>query len=220
MGGVAEVFVMRIVEWYRAHGDRDLPWRSPRDGWATLVAAVMLRKTTAKQALRVYTEFLERFPTPHALVSAGEDEVKKIIEPLGMEHVRSRLFIELARELVARYGGRVPCDREALMGLPGVGPYIASEVLLVSCGSPEPLLDRNMIRVLERVFGIKSARKRPHTDPEMWKFARSLVPKDPEIAREFNYGVLDLARRVCRAASPKCGVCPLADICRYASRRS
>jgi len=47
---------------------------------------------------------------------------------------------------------------------------------LEPAGSPEPLLDRNMIRVLERVFGVRSARKRPHTNSAMWSFTRMLIP--------------------------------------------
>ena len=92
-----------------------------------------------------------------------------------------------------------------------MGDHIAAEVLLRVCGQPEPLLDRNMIRVIERVFGVKSARKRPHTDPELWSFARELVPKDPEEAEKFNFGVLDFARKVCRARSPRCTECFVTD---------
>jgi A/G-specific adenine glycosylase len=210
-----EDFRRRVVEWYEAHGDKDLPWRRTRDGWAVLVAAFFLKKTTTEQVVRVYEEFMCRFPSPQALLSASEDEVKAVIRPLGIEHQRTRHLVELARVLVQRFGGRVPCDRRSLDELPGVGDYIASEVLLRACGKPEPLLDRNMIRVLERVFGVRSARKRPHTDPAMWSFARMLVPRDPEEAEKFGFGVLDLARKVCTAENPRCEVCPLRNLCAW-----
>jgi A/G-specific adenine glycosylase len=214
----AEEFRRRIIEWYEVHGDKDLPWRRTRDGWAVLVAAFLLRKTTAEQVARVYEEFLRRFPSPQALLSASEDEVRELIRPLGIEHQRARHLIELAGVLVQRFGGRVPCDRRGLDELPGVGDYIASEVLLRACGRPEPLLDRNMIRVVERVFGVRSARRRPHTDPAMWSLARSLVPEDPELAERFGFGVLDFARKVCTAEKPKCGSCPVRDLCNYSAR--
>jgi A/G-specific adenine glycosylase len=214
-----EDFRKRIVEWYERYGDKDLPWRRTRDGWAVLLAAFLLKKTTTEQVVRVYEEFLRRFPNPQALLSASEDEVKAIIRPLGIEHQRARHILELARALVQRFGGRVPCDRKSLDELPGVGDYIASEVLLRACGKPEPLLDRNMIRVLERVFGVRSTKKRPHTDPAMWFFARMLVPKDPELAEKFNFGVLDFARKVCTAKDPKCDACPLSDLCARPAKR-
>jgi len=72
-----------------------------------------------------------------------------------------------------------------------------------------------MIRVLERAFGVRSARKRPHTDPAMWSFARTLVPEDPAEVRAFNYGVLDFARKICTASRPRCGECPIKDLCKH-----
>jgi len=213
-----EKFRKGIIEWYEDYGDKDLPWRRTRDGWAVLVAAFLLKKTTSQQVVKVYGEFLRRFPTPQALLSATENEVKVVIRPLGIEHQRAKYIIDLAKVLVQRFGGRVPCDKKNLDELPGVGDYIASEVLLRACGKPEPLLDRNMIRILERVFGVKSAKKRPHTDPIMWSFARMLTPKDPELAEKFNFGVLDLARKVCTARNPQCSLCPVKSLCNWFAR--
>ena len=48
---------------------------------------------------------------------------------------------------------------------------------------------------------MRSAKKRPHTDPAMWSFARSLVLEDPELAEKFNFGVLDFARKICTVRS-------------------
>lgn len=214
-GAKAEEFRRRIVEWYEAHGDRDLPWRRAKDGWSVLVAALMLRKTTVKQVVKVYEEFMRRYPTPQSLLSASEDEVEELIRPLGLQHQRAKHFVELAKVLVRRFGGRVPCSREVL---PGVGDYAASEVLLRVYGRAEPLLDRNMIRVVERVFGVRSAKKRPHKDRAMWSFAESLVPEDPELAEKFNFGVLDFARKICTAEKPYCDACPTKDLCSYFSR--
>ncbi|MEM2288703.1 MAG: A/G-specific adenine glycosylase, partial [Sulfolobales archaeon] len=184
----AEIFRRRIIEWYRFFGDRDLPWRVTGDPWAVLVAAFMLRKTTTKQVLKVYEEFIKKYPTPQSLMEADVRELEELIRPLGIERKRARHLVELAKHIVKRFGGAIPCFREKLLELPGVGDYIASEVLLATCHQPEPLLDRNMIRVLERVFGVKSSKPRPHTDPVLWSFAKLLVPKDPLEARDFNYG--------------------------------
>jgi A/G-specific adenine glycosylase len=208
-----EEFRKRIIEWYGLHGDIRLPWRSARSGWEVLVASFLLRKTATKQVAKIYVEFIRRYPGPQALLKASEEEVRELIKPLGIEHQRSKHLIALARELVGRFGGRVPCDKESLKELPGVGDYIASEVLLVACNQPEPLLDRNMIRVLERVFGVKSLKKRPHTDKALWHFAKTIVPAEPGQARKFNYGVLDFARKICISRSPKCPACPLREIC-------
>jgi A/G-specific adenine glycosylase len=222
MGGlsseaVAE-FRRRIIEWYEEHGDRNLMWRSTRDPWAVLVAALLLRKTSTAQVEKTFPEFMRRFPSPESLLSAGMREVEEVLKPLGMQKVRARLFLRLASELMRKHRGEVPRSRDELESLPGVGSYAASEVLLRAYGKPEPLLDRNVIRVLERVFGVRSSKKRPHTDPELWSLARGMLPEDPEEAEEFSYGVLDLARKVCRARRPKCSECVLKDMCLHYNR--
>jgi A/G-specific adenine glycosylase len=213
-----EEFRKKIIEWYEIYGEKNMPWRNTSDGWAVLVASFLLRKTTAIQVAKVYREFLKRYPSPQALLSASEEEVKEIIRPLGIEHQRSKNLLELAEEIVKKFNGRLPCSKEKLKELPGVGEYIASEVLLLACGQPEPLLDRNMIRVIERFFGIKSPKKRPHTDKALWSFAKALVPPNPEEAKKFNFGVLDFARKICTAKDPKCAECFIRDLCFFASR--
>ena len=210
-------FAEVIVEWYRLHGDKDLPWRTTSDPWAALVAALLLRKTTVRQVVRVYGEFLRRWPSPRELAGAAVEEVEEVLRPLGMERVRARLFKRLAEELLSKYGGEVPLSLDKLRELPGVGDYAAREVLVAVAGAAEPLLDRNAARVLERVFGVKSRRQRPHTDPELWEFAKRLVP--PESPREYNFGLLDFARKICTARNPRCGTCPLASCCRYYAGR-
>lgn len=210
-----EEFQKRIIKWYSEHGDRDIPWRNTGNPWLVLIAAILLKKTTTLQVLKIYRKFAEKYPDPRTVLGASEDEIVELIKPLGMEYRRAELLVRLADSIVRRFGGLVPCERSALEELPGVGDYTASEVLLVACNKPEPLLDRNMIRVIGRVFGVSSPKKRPHTDKMLWEFARALVPKDPADAKAFNYGVLDLARKVCTARKPKCRLCPIREICSY-----
>jgi len=211
------LFREKIIKWYKEEGDRDLPWRNTGSGWAVLVASFLLRKTTVAQVLKVYEAFLKKFPGPSDLLAASEEEIKEIIKSLGIEHQRARQLRELAQTLSQKYGGKIPCAEDELKKLPGVGDYIAAEVLLSACNQPKPLLDRNMIRVVQRVFGIKSTKRRPHTDTELWRFAEKLVPTSPEDAKNFNFGVLDFARKICTAKNPKCTACLLKEVCNYYS---
>ncbi len=218
--GVAggDEFVEAVIEWYAGHGDSWLPWRGARDAWRVLLAAILLVKTSVKQVLRVYGELASRFPDPQSLLSASDAELVELLRPLGMEHRRARLLRMLAERLVAEHGGRVPCSREELVKLPGVGGYVASVVLLVACGEPAPLLDSNTVRVLGRVFGARPSGAGPYGDPEFLAFAERLVPRDPGRALAFNLGLLDLARKVCTARSPRCWECPVERLCGYRRR--
>lgn len=210
-----DMFEKRIIEWYKKHGRRELPWRCTRDPWAVLVAAVMLRRTTTKQVLQVYNEFTKRYSQPELLLNASLAEIELLIKPLGLRH-RARQLIELANYIVKKLEGKIPCSREELKKLPGIGDYAVSEILLVYCDESVPLLDTNTVRLLFRVFGVKPAKSLPYRDSKYHEFVKCLVPKDPELAKYFNYGVLDFAREVCTAKRPRCTVCILNDICIYA----
>lgn len=202
----------RIISWYERHGRKHLPWRGTRDPWATLIAAFFLRKTRTSHVEKVYRRFVERFPTPRALHAAAEEEVRRMITPLGLENRRARQLKQLAKVLVEKHGGRVPSELDDLLCLPGVGRYTAAEVLLACFDVPEPLLDVNMKRLISRIFGLQGV-----SEEELWEFAKRLVPQDPVEARKFNYGVLDFAQAVCKARKPRCGECPLNDMCSWAT---
>ncbi|MEM2100223.1 MAG: hypothetical protein QXP45_02670 [Thermoproteota archaeon] len=110
----------------------------------------------------------------------------------------------------------VPRDRDALIKLPGVGPYSANGILCLAYGEQLPLVDTNVIRVMERVFKIKSEKARARTDPMVWSFVEKLIPDGK--AREFNLAVLDFANSICVPKVPKCPICPVRDICLYSSK--
>ncbi|MCS7111519.1 MAG: A/G-specific adenine glycosylase [Ignisphaera sp.] len=214
--GVAELFRRRVAEWYSTHGAHSLPWRSTSNPWHILVAGVLLRNTRVEQVAKVYQRFLERFPDPRTLASASVDEIRGVIRSLGMQNRRATELKKLAEIIAERFRGSVPCNQKLLVELPGVGDYIASEVLLAGCGQPKPIVDRNVVRLLSRVFmGVDppgpSAR-------DVWRIAESLTPRRSEDARVFSYGVLDLARAVCRVRKPLCVRCPVNTVCSYYSR--
>lgn len=209
-------FIEHLLTWFEDNGRHDLPWRKTKDPWHTLIAPLLLRKTTTRQVATIYKSFISKFPTPEALASSNVNEVERVLRPLGMEHTRSVRMVELAEKIVKLHRGAVPSTLKELKELPLVGDYTAREVLCVAFGRDEPMLDRNMIRILQRMFSVRSERERPHTDPEIWKIAENLMPKGR--AREFNYAVMDFAHKMCKARRPLCPTCPMRYICNYASK--
>ena len=175
----------------------------------------MLRRTTTRQVARVYGVFIAKYPDPWSLLAADLTDLETILKPLGLRH-RVKQLLALAEKVTRELGGKVPCSVDALKKLPGVGDYAASEVLLTCCDIPVPLLDTNVVRLLARVFGVKPTRSPPYKDLEYYEFVKRLVPEDPELARAFNYGAMDLAREVCKARRPKCDLCPLRGMCLHA----
>lgn len=210
------LFTERLLAWFSSNA-RSFPWRETRNPYRILVAEMMLQKTTSKQVEETFRIFLGRFPSVRDLARAPLNRIEETITPLGLEHVRAIRLKKLAEEIVEKHDGQVPKDRKMLLSLLGVGEYIANAVLCLAYNDDLPLLDTNQLRVFDRVFGIKSSKKRARTDRTMWKLAEDVIPKGK--GREFGLGILDFASLVCRAKDPNCMVCPMNDFCLYFTRQ-
>jgi A/G-specific adenine glycosylase len=131
-----------LLAWFEAHG-RDLPWRRTRDPYAILVSEVMLQQTQVDRVVPRYLDWLERWPTVHALASATPADVIRAWQGLGYN--RRGLNLHRAAQHVAHDGWP-----EDLTDLPGVGPYTAAAVANFALGHDVLPLDTNVRRVQER----------------------------------------------------------------------
>jgi len=203
-------FRKNALRYWDENGRKNLPWRLTRDPWKVLIAEVLLRKTTSRQAEHIYNK-ISSF-TPYQICSLRNCELEDLLRPIGMFRVRAKQLSAIAKA-VADAGVEEIKNQEILESLPGVGQYIKNAVLCFAFGRPKPALDTNMIRVMQRIFGFVSRRSRPRDDPELWQFTETVVPEAE--CREFNWGVLDLASAVCQPKIPKCDVCSMKKICNY-----
>ena len=199
----------RLLAWGR-HVERPFPWRQNRDPYVVWVSETMLQQTQIATVIPYLERWLARFPNVETLATAPLDDVLKMWEGLGY-YARARNLHRAAREIVAHHGGRIPQDREALLALPGIGPYTAGAILSLAYGQDEPILDGNVRRVLTRVFGIAEDPRRARVERQLWALAREVIV--PGHAREINEALMDLGREVCTPRAPRCHLCPLADVC-------
>lgn len=200
----------RILAWY-PHGGRDFPWRHTRNPYRVLIAELLLQRTRADLVEPLYHRFLHTYATPGALARAEPADVVELLQPLGYRH-RSARLPALGQALIERHRGTVPRSKEDLLALPGVGDYVANAVLAVAFDERRPLLDPNVVRVLERALGRRSHRPRPRDDQTLWNELARLLPA--RHAREFALGLVDLGATVCRPRRPRCHQCPLNSRCR------
>lgn len=207
-----EEFVLNLLAWH-VENKRIFSWRQTENPFHILVAEIMLQKTDVKKVSEVYDKFIEKYPTPEYLASADLAELRKELALLGI-HQRAERLKKTAEKIIRDYGGEVPSEKEELLTLSGVGEYIANAVLCFAFGKDVPIVDTNVIRLLERVFGIKSSKVRPRTDRKIWEFAAQLVPKGK--CREYNQALLDFAASVCKSKNPLSSVCPENKICSFA----
>lgn len=203
----------RIAAWYAA-GHRDLPWR--RTGftaWGTLVSEFMLQQTPVARVIPALERWLSRWPTPADLANVPPGEAVRAWERLG--YPRRALALHGAATAIAeRHDNQVPADVEALLALPGVGPYTARAVAAFAYGIRTPVVDTNVRRVLARALRGQGAAGPARTETDLAEM-EALLPVDPARARLVNAGTMELGQTVCTARSPRCEECPLAAECAW-----
>jgi A/G-specific adenine glycosylase len=203
----------RVTGWYAAHA-RPLPWRDPScTPWGVLVSEIMAQQTPVARVAPVWQEWMARWPTPADLAAASPGDVVRAWGRLGYPRRALRLR-EAAVAVTERHGGVVPDDEAALRALPGIGAYTAAAVVAFAFGRRTTVVDTNVRRVLVRVV-----EGREHAAPALTAaesaLAASLVPDDDRASASWNVGVMELGALVCRARGPRCGECPVADLCAW-----
>ncbi|HET7873951.1 MAG TPA: A/G-specific adenine glycosylase [Methylomirabilota bacterium] len=204
-----KAFQRRLLAWYARHR-RDLPWRRTRDPYRVLVSEVMLQQTQVDRVIPKYREFLRRYPTFRRLACARTAEVTRTWYPLGY-NIRPVHLHAIARETVARYGGRLPDDPRALRSLKGIGRYTAGAILAFAYGRDAALVDTNVRRVLGRVFLGPRRFERLRGQKAMWDLAQGLVPRGR--AYDYNQALMDFGATWCTARRPKCPACAMKGLC-------
>jgi A/G-specific adenine glycosylase len=197
------------LDWYAAYG-RDLAFRRTADPWAILVSEVMAQQTQAARAAEAWTRFMDEFPTPGALASASPASVIRAWRGLGYNR-RALAIHRAASAIVDEHDGLVPDSLEALLRLPGIGPYTARAVLAIAFGRPVAALDVNIRRVVAR-----ASLGGDLPDRDLQPAADALVP--PGRAADWTHALMDIGAAFCRAREPRCHACPLARACGFASQ--
>lgn len=198
-----------ILDWYAQNG-RDLPWRRTKDPYAVWLSEIILQQTRIVQGKAYWERFMERFPTVEDLASASEDEVLRLWEGLGY-YSRARNLLKGARQVMAEYGGALPRDPALLRKIHGIGPYSAGAIASIAYEVPVPAVDGNVVRVLSRLYGVRTDAAAPDTRRRLEETAASLVPASRP--GDYNQAVMDLGATVCVPGTPDCGRCPLSAFC-------
>ena len=205
--GLSDLDRFELLDWADREL-RDLPWRRTRDPWAVLVSEVMAQQTGVDRVVPYYERFLARLPHPAACAAAPTSAVLWLWSGLGYNR-RAVSLHRCATAIVADHGGEVPDDLDALLRLPGIGPYTARAVLAFAFERPVGVVDTNVGRVLARWAG------RPLRTAEAQAMADDLVPAGRPWL--WNQAVMELGATVCRRRGPDCTRCPISAGCAWAA---
>lgn len=205
-----------LVGWFRADA-RPLPWREPgTSAWGILVSEVMSQQTPVARVAPAWRRWMGLWPEPADLAAAPADRVLREWGKLGYPRRALRLR-ECAAEIVARHGGEVPSDVEALLALPGIGDYTARAVAAFAFGARTPVVDVNVRRVLRR-HRQATFLPGPHRKSDL-AVVEEMLYDDPASAAELSAAWMELGAVVCRT-TPACARCPIGDSCAWVAAGS
>ena len=203
------------MEWYRLHR-RDLPMRDDDvSPWGTLVFEVMSQQTPIPRVQPIWERWMSLWPTPADLAKASPAEVLVEWSHLGYPSRALRLR-DCALSITRDFRGVLPSTYEALLGLPGIGPYTASAIASFQFHQRIPVLDTNIRRVFARICdGVEFARR---STPSRCEFAAAMqwLPEDGAECAVWNVAIMEFGALVCTQRSPKCAGCPLRKNCAWA----
>ena len=208
-----QAIVMPLCDWFDA-GKRQLPWRIDPTPYRVWISEIMLQQTRIEAVIPYFERFMAELPDVPSLANADPDRLMKLWEGLGY-YSRARNLQNAAQQMMARHGGTLPADHEALRALAGIGDYTAGAIASIAFGIPVPAVDGNVLRVLARLTGSHEDVMRPAVRRELTALAASLVP--PDRPASFNQGLMELGERVCVPNTmPHCEACPIAEHCAVA----
>jgi endonuclease-3 len=172
-----------------------------------LVATVLSAQTTDLAVNAATRGLFKRFPDAARMAKAPEGAIEEAISSIGLWRAKARNVRALSALLVERHGGDVPRDLDDLVELPGVGRKTATAVLGQAFGIAAGItVDTHMLRI-NALLGLSRS-----ADPaKMARDLEALLPASEWVS--YTHRVIDHGRLVCVARRPRCGVCPLQDLC-------
>lgn len=206
----------KLLEWYDVHA-RAMPWRvSPADRkagvlpdpYAVWLSEVMLQQTTVAAVRAYHDKFIGLWPTVANLAAAEDADVMAAWAGLGY-YARARNLLKCARAVVADHGGVFPQTNDALLTLPGIGPYTAAAMSAIAFDQPSVVVDGNVERVMARLHDVHDPL--PASKPALTAWAAKHTPQ--KRAGDYAQAVMDLGATICTPRSPACGICPLQGAC-------
>ncbi len=210
-----------LIDWYRTH-KRDLPWRGTGDPYDVWISEIMLQQTRVEFVKDRFLQFREELPDIPSLAQCSEERLMKLWEGMGY-YSRARNLKKCAQILCEKYHGTLPETAEALIRLPGIGPYTAGAIASIAYGQPVPAVDGNVLRVIARFYederDIRDSAIKADITASIQQFydscALKLKRKFPDLSSELNQALMELGAIVCVPnGQPECQECPWNCACK------
>jgi len=177
------------------------------DPFQVLIATMLSAQTRDPVTHAASTRLFRIARTPRTMAKLSEKQIERLIYPVSFYRNKAVHVKETCRQIVARFGGRVPETMEELLTLPGVGRKTANLVLILAHRSMENIcVDTHVHRISNRL-GWTLTRTPDQTEQALYRAA------DRRWWPIMNLYLVTWGQNVCRPVYPLCGSCVVADLC-------
>ena len=189
-------------------------WKTPavtiiareKDPYKVLVSCILSLRTQDRTTGAASARLFEKADTPEKMLALDAEEIERLIYPVGFYRNKARALLAISRDLLEKYGGRVPDEIDGLLTLPGVGRKTANLVVSIGYGKPGICVDTHVHRITNR-----------------WGYVRTKAPEQTETAlreklptrywTQINDLLVTFGQNQCKPISPLCSTCPLFKFC-------
>ncbi|HTY26205.1 MAG TPA: endonuclease III [Desulfomonilaceae bacterium] len=181
--------------------------RRRRDPFEVLVTTILSLRTKDQVTREAAGRLLERARTPKAILTVSEEEIARLIFPVGFYKTKARVLRSISKNLIEKFHGKVPDDLDELLKLKGVGRKTANLVVTLGFGKPGICVDTHVHRVSNRLGYVATK------SPEATEMAlREKLPREYWI--EYNDLLVTWGQNICRPISPFCSKCAIRPYCK------
>jgi endonuclease-3 len=178
------------------------------DPFTLLVAVALSAQATDVGVNKATRKLFAIADTPEKMLALGEDGVAEHIKTIGLWRNKAKNVIALSQKILDDFGGEVPRTRDELTTLPGVGRKTANVVMNEVFGEPTIAVDTHIFRVSNRT-GLAPGK----TPDEVEASLERVTPA--EWKKGAHHWLILHGRYVCKARTPECWRCVIAEWCKY-----
>ena len=177
-----------------------------------LVAVILSAQCTDERVNKVTAELFKEHSTPEKMLGLSQEELEKYIFSCGLYKSKAAHILSASRDIMEKFGGKVPESFSDLKSLAGVGQKTANVVSSVWFDKDAIAVDTHVFRVSNRL-GLAKANTPLKTEEQL----KEAIPK--EHWSEAHHWLIWHGRKVCHSQKPDCGNCALSEYCDYCKEK-
>jgi len=177
-----------------------------RDPFKVLIATILSARTKDEVTIVASRKLFNAADNPYDMLKLGEEKISELIYPVGFYRNKAKAIVQVCKDLIEKYNGKVPDSMEELLNLKGVGRKTANLVLVLGFDKLGICVDTHVHRITNR-----------------WGYVKTKTPEETEIElrkklpikhwKEINELLVSFGQHICKPVKPLCNICPIKKFC-------